>query len=118
MSAHHCPGRKSPFLAVKRHARPYKSAIQTRFTMGNAKGFEPPRAVPDRDGRVVGRCMVARVVRAVGAAERPDSRDTQGLGAGLPARIINTIRLGVGAARDLVLLRVGGAARRRFYPNA
>ena len=62
--------------------------------------------------------MVARVVRAVGAAECPDSRDTQGLGAGLPARIVNTIRLGVGAARDLVLLHVGGAARRRFYPNA
>ena len=62
--------------------------------------------------------MVARVVRPVGAAERPDSRDTQGLGAGFPARIINTIRLGVGAARDLVLLRVGGAVRRRFYPNA
>jgi hypothetical protein len=26
-----CPGRKPPFLAVKRPARPYKSAIQKRF---------------------------------------------------------------------------------------
>jgi hypothetical protein len=25
-------------LAVKRPARPYKSAIENRFTMGNAKG--------------------------------------------------------------------------------
>jgi hypothetical protein len=29
---HHCPGRKPLFLAVKRPARPYKSAIETRFT--------------------------------------------------------------------------------------
>jgi hypothetical protein len=34
----HCPGRKPPFLAVKRPARPYKSAIQNRFTVENAKG--------------------------------------------------------------------------------
>jgi hypothetical protein len=27
-----CPGRKPPFLAVKRPARPYKSAIEKRFT--------------------------------------------------------------------------------------
>ena len=27
-----CPGRKPPFLAVKHHARPCKSAIETRFT--------------------------------------------------------------------------------------
>jgi hypothetical protein len=33
-----CPGRKSPVLAVKRPARPYKSATQNRFTMENAKG--------------------------------------------------------------------------------
>jgi hypothetical protein len=26
------PGRKPPFLAVKRPARPYKSTIETRFT--------------------------------------------------------------------------------------
>ena len=32
-----CPGRKSPFLMVKRSARPYKSAIQNRFTTENAK---------------------------------------------------------------------------------
>ena len=32
------PGRKPPFLAVKRPARPYKSAIQKRFTMGNDTG--------------------------------------------------------------------------------
>jgi hypothetical protein len=34
----HCPGRKPPFLAAKRPARPYKSAIQNRFTVGNAEG--------------------------------------------------------------------------------
>jgi hypothetical protein len=34
----HCPGRNPPFLAVKRPARPHKSAIQTRVTMENAKG--------------------------------------------------------------------------------
>jgi hypothetical protein len=28
----HCPGRKPPFLVVKRPARPYKSAIENRFT--------------------------------------------------------------------------------------
>ena len=28
---HHCPGHKPPFLAVKRPARPYKSAIENRF---------------------------------------------------------------------------------------
>jgi hypothetical protein len=27
----HCPGRKLPFLAVKRPARPYKSPIQHRL---------------------------------------------------------------------------------------
>jgi hypothetical protein len=34
----HCMGRKPPFWAVKRTARPYKSAIETRFTIENAKG--------------------------------------------------------------------------------
>jgi hypothetical protein len=33
-----CPGRKPPFLAVKHPARPYKRAVQTRFTMDSAKG--------------------------------------------------------------------------------
>ena len=33
----HCPARRPPFWAVKRPARPYKSAIQTRVTVGNAK---------------------------------------------------------------------------------
>jgi hypothetical protein len=28
----HCPGRTPPFLAVKRPACPYKSAIENRFT--------------------------------------------------------------------------------------
>jgi hypothetical protein len=35
------PGRRAgnpPFWAVKRPVRPYKSAIQTRLTVGNAKG--------------------------------------------------------------------------------
>jgi hypothetical protein len=32
------PGRKPPFWAVKRPARPYKIAIQNRFTMENAEG--------------------------------------------------------------------------------
>jgi hypothetical protein len=31
------PDRKLPFWAVKRSATPYKSAIQNRFTMENAK---------------------------------------------------------------------------------
>jgi hypothetical protein len=32
-----CPSRKSPVLAVDRHARPDKSAIEKRFTVENAK---------------------------------------------------------------------------------
>jgi hypothetical protein len=32
-----CPGRKPQFLAVKRPARPYKSAIENRFTMERAQ---------------------------------------------------------------------------------
>jgi hypothetical protein len=32
-----CPGRKSPFLMVKRSARPYKSAMQNQFTTENAE---------------------------------------------------------------------------------
>jgi hypothetical protein len=34
----HCPGRKPPFSAVKRPARPYKSAIQNGFPLENANG--------------------------------------------------------------------------------
>jgi hypothetical protein len=33
-----CPDRNPPFLAVKRAARPYKTGIENRFTMENAKG--------------------------------------------------------------------------------
>ena len=47
-SPHHCPGQKPPFLAVKRPARPYKTATQNRFTMGNTNGAYTPRAGPDR----------------------------------------------------------------------
>jgi hypothetical protein len=32
----HCPGRKPPFWAAKRPARPYKTAIQNQFTVRNA----------------------------------------------------------------------------------
>jgi hypothetical protein len=46
--AWYCPGRKPPFSAVKRPARPYKSATQTRFTVGNAKGTSPSLGGPDR----------------------------------------------------------------------
>ena len=41
-----CPSRESPFLAVKRHVCPHKSAIQNRFNVRNAKGTWPPRAGP------------------------------------------------------------------------
>jgi hypothetical protein len=34
----HYPGRKTPKRAVKCHARPYKSTIERRFTVENAKG--------------------------------------------------------------------------------
>jgi hypothetical protein len=34
-----CPGPKPPFLAVKRPARPYKSAIQHRSTVEHAEAF-------------------------------------------------------------------------------
>ena len=44
-----CPGRKPPFSAVKRPARPSKNTIQNQFTVENARGAEPPRAGPDRD---------------------------------------------------------------------
>jgi hypothetical protein len=37
-AAGHCPGRKPPFWAIKHPARPYKGAIQNRFTVGNNKG--------------------------------------------------------------------------------
>ena len=40
-----CPGRKPPFWTVKRPARPYKIAIQNRFTVENAKGAEGLPAV-------------------------------------------------------------------------
>ena len=42
-----CPGREPPFLAVKSPVRPYKSTIQTRFTVENASATETPRAGPD-----------------------------------------------------------------------
>ena len=32
------PGQKPSFWAIKRHARPYKSAIQNQLTMEHAKG--------------------------------------------------------------------------------
>ena len=32
-----CPGRKPPFMAVKRPARPYKSPTQNRFAAENTK---------------------------------------------------------------------------------
>jgi hypothetical protein len=32
-----CAGRKPPIWAVKRPARPYKTAMRNRFTMGNAQ---------------------------------------------------------------------------------
>jgi hypothetical protein len=35
---HILPGRKPPFWAIKRPARPGKNAIETRFTMEHAKG--------------------------------------------------------------------------------
>ena len=44
------PDRKSPFWAVKRPARPYKSTIQNRFPMENAKGAWPGRARTDGAG--------------------------------------------------------------------
>ena len=34
----HCPGRKPPFWAVKRPARPSKRAIESRSAVGNATG--------------------------------------------------------------------------------
>jgi hypothetical protein len=43
-----CPGRKPPFLYVKRPARPYKTAIQKRFPMENANGAYTPLGGPDR----------------------------------------------------------------------
>ena len=61
-----CPGRKPSFSVVKRPARPYKSAIQNRYTVGNAKGAEPPRAGPDRQPEA------APPFRAAGEAARLD----------------------------------------------
>ena len=40
-------GRKPPYWAVERPARPYKTAMQNRFTVVNAKGASPPRVDPD-----------------------------------------------------------------------
>ena len=34
----HCPGRTPPFWAVKRPARPHKSAMENRFAQENAQG--------------------------------------------------------------------------------
>jgi hypothetical protein len=45
-----CPGRKPPFLDFKRPARPYKTATQTRFTMGNARPLKRPGRAWTRSG--------------------------------------------------------------------
>ena len=46
-----CPRRTPPKTAVTRPARPYKTTIERRFTVGNAKGAETPRAGPGRRRR-------------------------------------------------------------------
>jgi hypothetical protein len=43
----HCPGQKTTFWAVKRPAHLHKSAIQNRFTVGNAKAASTPSRGPD-----------------------------------------------------------------------
>jgi hypothetical protein len=43
-----CPGQKPPVWAVKRPARPCKSAMPKTFTVENVKGVQPPREGPDR----------------------------------------------------------------------
>jgi hypothetical protein len=54
-SAAHCSGRKPPVLPGKRPARPHKSAMQNRFTMGNTNAEAEtlmPRAGPDGVGEL------------------------------------------------------------------
>jgi hypothetical protein len=46
-SASACPGRKPPVLRVKRPARPYKTAIQNKFTTENGDGAHTPSPGPD-----------------------------------------------------------------------
>jgi hypothetical protein len=51
-TAQNCAGAESdtPTSAVKRPARPCKSAMENRFTTENADGASPPRAGPYREG--------------------------------------------------------------------
>jgi hypothetical protein len=68
-----CPGRKPPFLAIKRPAHPYKCATQNRFTVQNAKAVRAPpggRAGPDGRPAARGRRRAART----GARRAPGSR--------------------------------------------
>jgi hypothetical protein len=47
-----CPGRKPPFVDVKRPARSYKSAIESRFTLDNrGLQWETPKALRGPGGR-------------------------------------------------------------------
>jgi hypothetical protein len=43
----HCPGRDPPCLAVRRRARPYKSAVQKRFTAEYAEAAQTAPRGPD-----------------------------------------------------------------------
>jgi hypothetical protein len=57
------PGQNPPFWDVTRPVHPYKSAIQRQFTIGNAKGAQPPPAGPDRrPGVAAARLGYGRVV--------------------------------------------------------
>ena len=58
----HCPGRKSPFLAVKRPARSYKTAIENLFTYSRRKTLRPLKR-PGRPGQVLVVAIVKRSAR-------------------------------------------------------
>ena len=63
---HGCPRRTPPFLAVKRLARPCKRAMQTRFTVGNAKAAPPGGRGPTAGSPAAGREPAARTAPASG----------------------------------------------------
>ena len=60
------PGRKPPKRVVAHPAHPYKSLIQNRFTMENAKDAYPPRELPDGSG-----CIFCRRLASTGSSCAP-----------------------------------------------
>ncbi len=77
----HCPGRKPPFLAVKRPARPYKSPIQNGLSQENAKEREGHLTVLGGRGQGSGPYVCAPSHMA-GGGSTPTGSASSGSGSG------------------------------------